>query len=157
MAGYDKAKSYLVTLIGRRNSKHFQCSVFFVSLPPEPTGNTALFPSSPHSAHAWLQVLQGRYRDGQPWGPLANVSVSRGAGGSKGLSLSTAEQTPPTQGAHSLIRNNHSKEEWNKQLIVYRGPKQIRAPPVPWAMGVCSCLPPFFIFPLKSKGTVSWG
>ena len=50
MAGYDKAKSYLVALIGRRNSKHFQCSVFFVSLPPEPTGNTALSSPLPHTA-----------------------------------------------------------------------------------------------------------
>lgn len=112
--------------------------------------------SPPHSERSWLQVLRedtGRDSPGELW---ANVSVSCRAGGSKALSLSITEQTPPTQGAHSLVRNNHSKEEWNKQLIVHRGPKQIRVPRAPWAMGVCSCLPPS-IFPLKSEGTALLG
>ena len=77
--------------------------VSFVSLPPELTGNTAL--SLPHmgSAHGFkcYRGDTGMDSPGELW---ANVSVSRGAGGSKALFLST-------QGAHSLIRNNHSKEE----------------------------------------------
>lgn len=112
MAGYDKAKSYLVALIGRRNSERFQCNVFFVSLPPEPTGNTALSSPLPHIARTHgFKCHRGDTGMDSPGELWANVSVSQGAGGSKDLSLSTAEQTPPTQGAHSLIRNNHSKED----------------------------------------------
>lgn len=96
---------------------------YFVSLPPMLPCNIVFLSFLPHTAspHTVSSTAQMRDRDGWPGTLWANFNVLGMLGVLRPCFYPWAEQTPPTQGAHSLIRNNHSKDKSNKQLIVYRG------------------------------------
>lgn len=79
--------------------------------------NTVFLSFLPHTASAYTvsSTAQMKDRDASWPGTLwAHFSVLRMLGVLRPCLYPGAEQTPPTQGAHSLIRNNHSKDKSNK-------------------------------------------
>lgn len=103
--------------MGRKIQNSFSEVSYFVSLPPILPWNTAFLSSLPHTANAYTVSSTAQMRDRHGWCPgalWANFNILGMLQVLRPCLYPWAEQTPPTQGAHSLIRNNHSKEESNK-------------------------------------------
>lgn len=96
-----------------------EVSLFYISASHAPLQHRFPFLSPTyskrlHSFKYCTDTALMRDRDGWPGTLWANFKVLRMLGLLRPCLYPWAEQTPPTQGAHSLIRNNHSKDKSNK-------------------------------------------